>query len=92
LQESPSPCDNPSCISALLPLFPDQAHSPAMIRHTMNVVKHNVEHLNPGQVTVITFNQPLYALAKQVQWNCIDTHGEQHFLIMLGGLHVEMAV
>ena len=56
--------------TSLLPLlFHDQAHSTAMIHHSMDVVKKAVEILNPGQVPVIAMNQPLYVLAKQIQWN-----------------------
>lgn len=40
-----------------------------MIRHAMDVVKAAVNKLNPGQVPVVTFDKPLYAIAKQVQWN-----------------------
>ena len=36
-------------------------------------------------------DQPLYAVAKQIQWSWPDTYGEDHFIVMLGGLHVEMA-
>ncbi len=35
-------------------------------------------------------DQPLYAVAKQIQWNWPETHGEDHFIIMFGGLHNEM--
>ena len=57
------------CLIAMLPLFKEQAHSPAMIRHSMIVVRDAVQFLNPGQIPVVTFDQPLYAIAKQVQWN-----------------------
>ena len=77
--------------TALLPLFRDQAHSVAMIRHAMDVVKAAINELNPGQIPVVTLDQPLYAIAKQVQWNWPDTHGEDLFVVMLGGLHTEMA-
>ena len=79
-------------ITSLLPLFYDQAKSLAMIKHSMDVVKQAVDILNPGQVPVITMDQPLYALAKQIQWNWPVTHGEDHFVVMFGGLHIEMAV
>ena len=82
---------SPSVISALLPLFPDQAKSVAMIRHAMDVIKASVNYLNPGQVPVIAMDQPLYAVAKQIQWNWNARYGEQKFVIMFGGLHVEMA-
>ena len=57
----------------------------------MDVVKTAVEILNPGQVPVITFDQPLYALAKQIQWSWPTTHGENHLVVMFGGLPIEMA-
>ena len=58
----------PPAISALLPLFLDNAHTVAMIRHSMDVVKAAVQYLNPGQIPVLAMDQPLYALAKEVQW------------------------
>ena len=79
-------------ITSLFPLFPDEAKSVAMIRHAMNVIKTAIQFLNPGQIPVIAVDQPLYSIAKQIQWNVPDTHGEQHFVFMLGGLHIEMAI
>ena len=40
---------------------------------------------------MLTFDQPLYALAKQIQWTWTDDYGEDKFVIMLVGLHIEMA-
>ena len=80
-----------TAISALLPLFPDQAKSVAIIRHSMDIIKLSVNHLNPGQVPVIAFDQPLYAVAKEIQWNWREKYGEDKFVIMFGGLHIEMA-
>jgi hypothetical protein len=57
----------------------------------MDVIKASVEYINPGQVPVIAFDQPLYALAKQIQWNWRDLYGEQKFVVMFGGLHIEQA-
>ena len=34
----------------------------------MNIVKETTEFLNPGQILVICMDQPLFALAKQIQW------------------------
>ena len=62
-----------------------------MIKHSMDVVKKTIEHLNPGQTPVIAMDQPLYAIAKHIQWNYQDLYGEDKFVVMLGGLHVEMA-
>ena len=55
-------------LTALLPLFEEPSKSVAMIRHSMNMIKASVDRLNPGQIPVIAFDQPLYAIAKQIQW------------------------
>ena len=78
-------------ITALLPLLRDEAHSVATVRHSMNKVRDTIAHLNPGQVPVITADQPIYALIKQVQWHWPDLYGEDKFVVMFGGLHIEMA-
>ncbi len=62
-----------------------------MIKHSMTVVQSVVQYLNPGQVPVLAADQPLYALAKQIQWSWPSTLGEDHFVMMFGGLHIEMA-
>ena len=76
---------------ALMPLFNDSAHSVAMIKHSMIVAKKAIQYLNPDQVPVIAMDQPLYALAKQIQWTWPEL-GEESFVVMLGGLHIEMAM
>ena len=63
-----------------------------MIRHSMDIVKAAVHHLNPGQIPVLAADQPLYAFAKEIQWTWPASHGEDHFVIMFGGLHIEMAM
>ena len=78
-------------ITALLPLFPDDSKSVAMIQHSMDNIQESVQKLNPGQIPVITCDQPLYTLAKQIQWHWPSTHGEDKFIVILGGLHIEMA-
>ena len=60
-----------------------------MIKHSFYVIKTAVDHFNPGQAPVITFDQPLYAFAKQVQWTWPDEYGENNYVIMLGGLHTK---
>ena len=63
-----------------------------MIKHGMDVVRQATTFLNPGQVPIITVDQPLFALVKMVQWKWPTSHGEQAFIAMMGGLHVEMAL
>ena len=77
-------------LSCLLPLFYEDAKSVAMLRHGMDIVKNAVDFLNPGQVPIITADQPLYALCKQIQWRWPGCYSEDHFIVMFGGLHIEM--
>jgi len=42
-------------------------------------------------VPVIAVDQPLYAISKLIQWNWPSNYGEEQFVILLGGLHIEMA-
>lgn len=79
-------------VSAMLPLFQESAHTVSMIRHSIDIVSRAVHNLNPGQVPIVTFDQPLYTLAKEIQWNWPETYGEDKLVVMFGGLHVEMAV
>ena len=79
-------------ISTLLPLFYEKADSPAMIKHGMDVISQVTTFLNPGQVPVITVDQPLFALAKCIQWKWPAVYGEEKFIVMFGGLHLEMGM
>ena len=78
-------------ISSLLPLLRDQAHSVATVKHVMDKIREIVAFLNPSQVPIIAADQPIYAVAKQVQWHWPEFYGEDKFVIMFGGLHIEMA-
>lgn len=75
----------PTAISTLLPLFPDDSKSLSMIKHSMDVVQQAVHTINQGQTPIITCDQPLYKLAKDIQWKWPETHGEDSFVVMLGG-------
>ena len=76
-------------LSALLPVWRDDSKSPAMIMHSLDVVKDAVTYLNPEQTPVVAFDQPLFALAKKIQWHHPDIYGQM--VIMMGPLHIEMA-
>ena len=62
-------------ISSLLPLIRAQAHS---VKHAMEKIRDTVAFLNPGQTPVLAADQPLYALAKQIQLQWPD-YGEDRF-------------
>ena len=90
LQQPPS--KDPPSVCALLPLFYEKAATHSMIKHGMDVQRQAIAHLSPGQIPVTTMDQPLFALAKLVQWKWPSTHGEHLHVVMLGGLHTEMAL
>ena len=56
----------------------------------MQLIEKVTNFLNPGQTPVLMFDQPVYAIAKTIQWNMPDRFGENRLVIMLGGLHIEM--
>ena len=47
--------------------------------------------LNPGQVSVLALDQPLFRIANLIQWNWPDVYGEEKFVILLSGLRIDMA-
>ena len=59
---------HPPAISALMPLFHDNAHAVAMVKHRMDMIMKATELVNPAQIPVLTLNQPLFTIAKQIQW------------------------
>ena len=76
-------------ISSLLPLLRDQSHDVATIKHSVDKIKDATSFLNPTQSPVVTADQPLFALAKQIQWTWPIEY--ENFVFLLGGLHIEMA-
>ena len=79
LQDS---CQRPPAISGLMPLFRDNAHSLAMAKHGMDVIAKATEHVNHGQVPVLTVDQPLFAIAKKIQWSWPDVYGSSKYLML----------
>ncbi len=79
-------------INAMLPLFTHKADSPAMIKHAMDILQRVTTYLHPGQVPVMACDCPIFAKAKFIQWTWPATYGEDVFLVMFGGLHLEMGM
>ena len=63
----------------------------AMIQHSMTIVKEGVAYVNHNQTPVITMDYPLFIIVKQIQWEKADLYGEEKYVVMMGGLHLEMA-
>ena len=79
----------PPAVIGVLPLFPDKSASPSMIKHAMQLTMQGTEFLNPRQTGVLGADQPLYAIAKQLQWTFPESVGEDKLVMMLGALHIE---
>ena len=39
-----------------------------MMAHAIKLSAKTIQHQHPGQIPVITIDQPLYSIAKQIQW------------------------
>ena len=76
-------------MSTILPLLEESINSPAMVRHCMNIIKGLTYYLNPQQISIITGDQPVYAIGKQVQWTYPNIYND--LVWMMGPLHIEMA-
>ena len=81
----------PSTTIALMPLFREVSHSFATIIHCTKTNQEATQLLNPGQKPVLTMDQPLYAIGKQIQWKFPDVYVEDKYVMMLGRLHIEKA-
>ena len=64
-----------TAIIHLLLLFRDSAHSPTIVKHGIDIIREVTHHVNPGQIPVLTVDQPLYAIAKRHQWKWPDEYG-----------------
>lgn len=76
----------PPTKSYMLPLFTESPNSPIMVWHGMKVLRRAIAYLNPGQTPVMVADQPLFTLAKKLQWKFPQSeHGEDSFLVTFGG-------
>ena len=83
--------ESPTTTSFLLPLFQEDAATTAMVRHPLDVIKKVTELVYPGQAPVVAMDQPLFTIAKNIQWKWLSVYGESKFVIMFGGLHIGLA-
>ena len=61
-----------------------------MVWHGMKIIRNAINHINPGQTPVMEADQPLFTLAKKLQWqNPESEFGESCFLVTLGAMHTE---
>ena len=59
----------------------------------MTVVVHITSTTKNGQPAVITADDQLvYAICKSIHWTYPQLYGEDRMVLMMGGLHIEMAI
>jgi len=59
----------------------------------MTVVVHITSTTKNGQPAVITADDQLvYAICKSIHWTYPELYGEDRMVLMMGGLHIEMAI
>ena len=74
----------------MLPLFTESPFNLAMVWLELKVTRQVIDHINPGQTPVFGANQPIFTLAKKLQWKNHETeNGEGSFLVSLGAMHIE---
>ena len=79
-------------ITALLHLLCEHVHSVATVRYVMDKVKETLAYLNPDQIPVISADQPsMMRSLNKTKWQWPERYRENKFVIMFGGLHIEMA-
>lgn len=57
----------------------------------MDVIKQITSFLNTDQIPVMCVDQPLFTIAKTLQWNWPDLYGEDKFVILFGPFHIEQS-
>ena len=76
-------------ITTLLPMFRERL---LLLERGMNIIKQLTNHVNPGQIPVLTVDQPLYAIANKIQWSWTTEYGERHDTVLMSGIQVEMNI
>lgn len=78
-------------INALLPLFYEDSASVSMMCHGFNVCRKITNMVNTGQTPVMCVDEPLFRVAKIIQWNWPHLWGENHLVLLMGPFHIEQA-
>ena len=80
------------CLTSFLPLFKDDSKSGTILYPGLDIIKRLTFLLNPTQNSVVTMDEPLYTITKQVQWCVFFVEYEKdNLIVLLGGLHEEKA-
>jgi hypothetical protein len=67
----------------------DSANTAVMNKHSLILVHEAALELNPGHISNATVDQPLYALAKKIQWSIPQKFGADECVIPVSGLRIK---
>ena len=87
--EKQGPVPTPITPCHILPVSEQSSIDPTMLCHAMMHTIKMTNFFNPGQKAVITFDGPLFLLAKKLQWKYSEIVGEDKILVRPGDLHIE---
>ena len=71
-------------LSSSLPMWRESFKPLIVIKPSIMLIAKATDFFNPGQIPVITFDQPLYAINEKIQWNFTSQYEQERFVIMLG--------
>ena len=63
----------PASNIGLTPILPENAHAIALLNRVMNLVKEAVQYLYQNQTPVLTMDQPLSEIAKEMQYVAVGS-------------------
>lgn len=84
-----SPVELPRFVSAIGPVYQEAPNTPEMARFAMDQAIKTTQTLNPGQIAVLTCDQPLYILCKKLQLIQDQQLSMSKIFLLMGQFHVE---
>ena len=75
-------------VNPLFPILPESINTSPTVRYCAKIIVKLTKKLHPGQIPIITADQPVYALGQQVQW--LYPHELDNIIWMMGPLHTGM--
>ena len=63
-----------------------------MVKHGIDIIIGSINFLNPGQVSILACDCPIFAQAKLIQWRWPEYYSLDKLIIMFGGIHIEKAL
>ena len=77
-------------VSHVMPILLQKASDPSTMAHVLKIACGLTQYLNPGQFAMVETDQPLYQVAKRLQWKYTEEiFSKDHLFFSLGSLHTE---